>query len=500
MTQRGPDDSPDDSLRAATPLTDEGGGGGGRRGAASAVLALACAAQFMVVLDVSVVNVALPSIENALGFDSAGLQWVVNAYALVFAGFLLLGGRLADLYGRKRVFVLGLLLFTASSLVGGLADSPGLLVAARAVQGLGAAVLAPATLTILTTTFSEGAARTRAVATWTAVSSAGGAAGNLIGGVLTDSLSWRWILLINVPIGALALAAALAFLTPDRERGRGQRLDVPGAVLATVGVGSLTYGISQIESRGWSGPTTAVALAVGVLALVAFAAVEARFARAPLMPPRLFRIRAISVGNTVMLLAGACFIPMWYFLSLYMQNVLHYGALEAGLGFLPHTLVGIAGARLAPRLMEAIGARRLIVLSAALSAAGFLWQSRATPDSGYLVGLLGPAVVMSAGMGLLITPITTTVTSGISDADAGAASGLMNATRQIGGSVGLAVLVAIAAGSGHTPAALSDDYGRAFLAMAAMLVAVVVGALALPVTRERTGAGAGRPMAGKRAR
>ncbi|WP_079036392.1 MFS transporter [Streptomyces silaceus] len=475
---------PDDSVLTNAPGGDRDKRGPGSRGATSAVLALACAAQFMVVLDVSVVNVALPSIQRALGFDPAGLQWVVNAYALVFAGFLLLGGRLADLYGRRRVFVLGLFLFTASSLVGGLANSPALLVAARAVQGLGAAVLAPATLTILTTTFAEGAARTRAVATWTAVSSAGGAAGNLIGGVLTESLSWRWILLINVPIGALALAAALPLLPGDRERGRGQRLDVPGAALATVGVGALTYGISQIESRGWSSPVTGAALAAGVLALTAFVVVEARFAPAPLIPPRLFRARAISVGNTVMLLAGACFIPMWYFLSLYMQNVLHYGALKTGLGFLPHTLVGIVGARSAPRVMEYVGARKVIVISAALSAAGFLWQSQATPDSGYLVGLLGPAVVMSAGMGLLITPITTTVTSGIGDADAGAASGLMNATRQIGGSVGLAVLVAVAAGGGQTAAALSDDYGRAFLAMAGMLVAVVAGALALPGPRE----------------
>ncbi|MGV9877724.1 hypothetical protein [Streptomyces sp. NPDC003006] len=277
-------------------------------------------------------------------------------------------------------------------------------------------------------------------------------------------MSWCWILLINVPIGALAITAALPFLAADGEHGRGQRLDVPGAALATAGVGSLAYGISQIEGRGWSGPTTAVALAVGALALVAFVAVEARFARAPLMPPRLFRIRAISWAIRRCCWPAPASSPCGTSRCSTCRT-----CCTTGLGFLPHTLVGIAGARLAPRVMERIGARRLIVLSAAVSAAGFLWRSRATPDSGYLIGLLGPAVVMSAGMGLLITPITTTVTFGVGDVDAG---------------------------SGSTPAALSGDYGRAFLAMvvmAAMLVAVDVGVLALPVARERERGGAGGP-------
>ncbi len=443
---------------------------------ASAMLWLACAAQFMVVLDVSVVNVALPSIKAALGFDALGLQWVVGGYALVFAGFLLLGGRLADLYGRRRVFLWGLALFAGSSLVGGLATTPGLLIAMRAVQGLGAAVLAPATLTILTTTFAEGSGRTRALATWTAVSSAGGAAGNLIGGILTETLTWRSILLINVPIGAAALLAAAHLLPADRDRGETRKLDLPGAVLATLGVSALVHGVTQAGTHGWRTPTALTGLAVGVTALAAFAAVEARYATAPLLPPRLVRMRPVWAGNAVMLLAGACFIPMWYFLSLYMQEELRYGALATGAGFLPHTLVGIAAARLAPTVMRHTGTRTLIVGSALLSAAGFLWQSRIETGSGYLDGMLGPAVIMSTGMGLLITPITTTVTSGITAQDAGAASGLMNATRQIGGALALAILVTLAATTSGTTA----SYRTVFVTITAACAGVAALALALP--------------------
>ncbi|MFD7507371.1 MFS transporter [Streptomyces sp. NPDC059850] len=445
------------------------------------MLWLACAAQFMVVLDVSVVNVALPAIQDALGFDAVGLQWVVGGYALVFAGFLLLGGRLADLYGRRRVFLWGLALFAASSLAGGVATTPGLLIAMRAVQGLGAAVLAPATLTILTTTFAEGPYRTRALATWTAVSSAGGAAGNLIGGVLTDTLTWRSILLINVPIGAVALFAAARLLPADRARAEVGKLDLPGAMLATLGVGALVHGVTQAGTHGWHAPTALVGLAVGVAALAAFAAVEVRYATAPLLPPRLVRMHPVWAGNAVMLLAGACFIPMWYFLSLYMQDELHYGALTTGAGFLPHTLVGIAAARSAPAVMRRTGPRTLIVGSALLSAAGFLWQSRIETGSGYLDGMLGSGVIMSAGMGLLITPITTTVTSGIPAQDAGAASGLMNATRQIGGALGLATLVTLASTTADTTA----SYRAVFLAITAMCAGVAALALTLPAPHDQ---------------
>lgn len=453
------------------------------------VLALACAAQFMVVLDVSVVNVALPSIQTSLGFDPVSLPWVANGYALAFAGFLLLGGRLADLYGRKRIFVLGLVLFAAASLVGGLAGTPALLIAARAAQGLGAAVLAPVTLTVLTTTFSEGPARTRALATWTAVGLVGGAAGNLIGGVLTQYLSWRSILLVNVPVGAVAVALAIRFLAGDRERRPGRRLDLPGAVLATVGLAAGTYGIGLPQVRGWHDPVTLTALATGGVALVAFVVVEARFARAPLIPPRLFRIRAIALGNTVMLLAGAAFqVPMWYFLTLYMQNVLHYTALRTGLGFLPHTLVTMTvGLRVTPWLMRRIDARMLITAGALIAAAGFWWQGRSTSDSTYLTGLFGPAIIMSIGGGLLNTPLTTTVTSGVATADAGAASGLMNTAKQVGGALGLAVLITLVGGHARGVQGLTAQYGHAFDAIAVALLAVAALARALPAHRDDTG-------------
>ncbi|GAB3484355.1 MFS transporter [Amycolatopsis cihanbeyliensis] len=448
------------------------------------MLALACGAQFMVVLDVSVVNVALPSIRDALGFQPAQLQWVVNAYALVFAGFLLLGGRLADLYGRRRIFLTGLSLFTLASLVGGLASGPGTLIAARAVQGLGAAVLAPATLTILTTTFAEGPPRTRALAIWTAVGVGGGAAGSLVGGLLTQYLSWRSILLVNVPIGAVALFLAVRHLAGDHGAPATRRLDLPGAVLATMGLGSLTYGITRIESTGWRDPGTLWPLVLGGGALAAFVLVEARFAAAPLIPPRLLRLRAVSAGNLVMLLAGACFGPMWYFLSLSMQNVLHYGALRTGLGFLPHTLVTmVVGWRVTPWLLRHLPGRTLIVAGAVLAASGFVWQSGIGADSDYISGILGPAIVLSTGSGLLLTPITAAVTSGVGEQDAGAASGLMNTTKQVGGALGLAVLVAVAAGPGTTPDDLAADYGRAFLTIAGILLVVAAMAIALPSRR-----------------
>ncbi|MFD5249959.1 MFS transporter [Amycolatopsis sp. NPDC058340] len=467
-------------LAAGMPGKDEPGTAGG------VVPALACAAQFMVVLDISVVNVALPSIQRALGTDEAGLQWVVNAYALTFAGFLLLGGRLADLFGHNRIFGLGLVVFSGASLVGGLAGSASLVIVARAVQGLGAAVLAPATLTVLTATFTEGTARTRALATWTAVGIAGGTAGNLVGGVLTEYLTWRSILLVNVPIGAVVIFLAARFLGRDDGRERGRRLDVGGAVLATTGLTSLTYGIAQARTYGWGGSVTIVALAAGAVAVVLFVVVEARFARAPLIPPRLFRSRALTAGNVAMLLAGGCLNPMWFFLSLYMQKSLRYTPLQTGLGFLPHTVVAIVvGVRVTPWLMRHVEGRALIVAGALIAAAGFWWQSRITADSGYLLGILGPAIVFSVGSGLLTTPITTTVTSGIDAADAGAASGLMNTTKQFGGALGLAVLVTVAGSDADTPDALAADYGRAFLVIAGLLVAVAAVALTLPGPRRR---------------
>ncbi|SFI29252.1 drug resistance transporter, EmrB/QacA subfamily [Streptosporangium canum] len=461
----------------AAPRPPQGGAG-----AARVVLALACAAQFMVVLDVSVVNVALPSIQRSLGFAAADLQWVAGAYALMFGGFLLLGGRLADLYGHKRVFLAGLTLFTAASLAGGLANTAGLLVAARALQGLGAAVLAPATLTILTVTFPEGTRRTRALAIWTAVGLAGGAAGNLLSGALTQYLTWRSTLLINVPIGAVAVSLAAVFLTSGRATTRTARLDVGGAVLVTFALLTLTYGVTTTQTRGWGDALTVAALAAGLAALAAFVVVEARVAPIPLISPRLFRTRAIWLGNAAIMLTGAAFqIPLWYFLTLYMQQVLHFGALQTGLGFLPHTVVMLTvGLCLTPWLMNRLSARTLIVGGALIAAAGFAWQSRITADSTYLTGVLGPGILLSVGGGLFNTPLTTTVTSGVPAHDAGAASGLMNTSKQIGGALGLAILIALTVRQDDSAHALAAGYGQAFAITAAALAGVAALAFALP--------------------
>jgi MFS family permease len=311
------------------------------------------------------------------------------------------------------------------------------------------------------------------------MAAAGGATGSLIGGVLTEYLSWRWILLINVPIGAVVLVLAGYVITESRSDAE-RRLDVPGAVLATGSLTAIVYGIVQTQTRGWGDPVTLGSLVAGCAALCAFIIVERRQTKAPLLPLRLFRSRAISVGNFVFLLLGASFVPMWYFLSLYMQNVLHYSAVKAGLGFVPHTLAIIAGAQLAPRIMPRLGAKPLIAMGAAGAAIGFFWQAQITPTSSYVSGLLGPAILMCIGLGLLMTSITTTVTSGAGRADAGIASGLLTATRQVGASLGLAVLATLIGRHAATPAALTTGYGHAFLAIAAILALVVVVTPTLP--------------------
>ncbi|MQS35995.1 MFS transporter [Streptomyces katsurahamanus] len=456
------------------------------RSAAATALALACAAHFLVVFDVSVMTVALPSIQSDLGFAPESLQWVVSGYTLAFAGLLLLGGRLADLYGHRRVFVSGLAVFTVASLIGGLATTPAMLIAARAAQGIGAAVLAPLSLTLLTTTFPEGPRRTRALTIWTAVGLAGGASGNMLGGVLTEYLSWRSVLLINVPIGVPAMLLAVRVIAQRTGPQRRVRLDLPGAVLATAALTLLTLGVAQAHTHAWSDPRTALPLLGGLAALAAFAVVETRYAPAPLIPPRLFGLPGIGWGNLAMLLAGASQVPVWYFLTLTMQDVLHYSAAQTGLGFLPHAVVMlVVGLRLIPWLMQRVQARTLIAAGALIAASGFWWQSAITPDSGYLTGIFGPAVAISLGGGLLSTPLITTVTAGVDSADAGAASGLMNTTRQFGGAFGLAVVLTLTTTASGTPAALAESYGNAFQVIAVILLALAALTPVLPVLRER---------------
>ncbi|GGJ11838.1 MFS transporter [Streptomyces brasiliensis] len=435
------------------------------------VVALACAGQFLVVLDVSVVNVALPSMRADLGLSASGLQWVVNAYAIAFAGFMLLGGRAGDLYGRKRMFLVGLGLFTLASLGGGLAQDGWQLLLARAVQGLGAAVLAPSTLTLLTAAVPEGAARARAIATWTAVGAGGGAAGGLVGGVLVDVLSWRWVLLINVPVGAVVLAGSLVRLVESRT-GDGRRLDLPGALLVTAGLATLAYGIGQTEAEGWTAAATLVPLAAGLALLGLFLVVEARTA-VPLMPLGLLRLRAVASANAAMLLSGSAMFCMWYFMTLYAQNVLGYSPLDAGLALVPSSLAVVAGSKLAPRFMRVAGARTVATSGTLVAATGFAWQSTMSAHGEYLTAIMFPGILMMLGAGLAATPLAALATSGAAPGEAGLVSGLINTSRTMGGSLGLAVMSTIAAartGGDGGAGALTDGYALAFRTSTAVLL------------------------------
>ncbi|MET9294236.1 MFS transporter [Streptomyces sp. NPDC003077] len=474
---------PPTSAPAAPPATE-------RRASSPAwlVMVLVCAGQFLVVLDVSVVNVALPAMRTGLGLSELGLQWIVNAYVITFAGFMLLGGRAADLFGRKRIFAVGLTLFTIASLGGGLAQEPWQLIAARTVQGVGAAVLSPATLTILTTSFPAGAARTRAIATWTAVGAGGGAVGGLVGGVLTEYLSWRWVLLINVPVGALVLVGAMVWLT-ESSRGDSRRLDIPGALLVTAGLALVAFGIVRTETVGWAAASALVPLLAGLLVLAVFVAVEAR-TKAPLMPLNLFRLRSVSSANGAMVLAGAAMFSMWYFLSLYMQNVLHYTPLEAGLAFIPHSTSIVLGSKIAPRLMHHVGAKTLAVAGALISAAGMLWQGAMGADGTYVGTLLGPGILMALGAGLTATPVASVATSGAAPSEQGLVSGLINTSRQMGGALGLSILSTVAAariGGDRGASAMASGYGMAFrVGSAILLVAILLMLFAMPRRREDT--------------
>jgi EmrB/QacA subfamily drug resistance transporter len=478
-------DSPTES-----PLTEAGvlSTPSGRLVPDSVILAIACVAQFMVVLDVSIVNVALPSIGRDLHYSPTGLQWVVNAYVLTFAGFLLLGGRAADLFGRRRVYLFGLGLFTLSSLVGGLAQNSDWLTIARAVQGIGGAFLSPATLTIIVTTYS-GDRMAKALGIWSAVAGAGGAAGSILGGVLTSELSWRWVLFVNIPVGIAASVAALVFLTESTRRTRDEhapKLDIGGAITVTAGLGALIYAIVGTETHAWGSTYTLSILAVAAVLLAAFAFIQLRVASTPLVPFRFFRSRAVTGSNIVMFLVGAAFFSMWYFLSLYLQNVLGYDALKAGMAFVPMALSIFISAQVGSRLLNRLGVRTLILAGSALAAGGFAWLSQIGSDSSYWVHVFGPGCIISIALGLLFPSLASAATAGIHYTEAGLASGVLNTSRQIGGSIGLAALATIAVDRTHamligshnsvSPAvALTSGYARAF-AVASLLGVAAFGA------------------------
>ena len=455
------------------------------------VLVIVCLAQFMVVLDATVVNVALPSIQSDLGFSAANLQWVINAYTLVFGGFLLLGGRAGDLFGRRRLFLIGVAIFSAASLLNGLATSEGWLVGARALQGLGGALVSPAALSIITTTFAEGEERTKALGVWSAIAAGGGAFGLLLGGILTDLLSWEWIFFVNVPIGLATAALAIRYVPESRAPNRPDSVDLPGAVSVTAGLVVLVYAIVKAEDFGWGSTRTLALFAVALALLVLFVFIE-RTAKAPLIRLGIFRVRSLASANLILLLAIGGLFAFFYFSSLYVQQLLGYSPLQAGLAFLPVT-AGIAiGAGIAQQLVKRIGVRVTGAIGSLVAAFGLYLFSRASLDGTYLSDVLPAVIPQAIGMGLFFVPITLIATTNVGADDAGLASGLFNTSQQVGGALGLAVLSTLAANKttsvlgdlGHAPSpvqradALLDGFQVAFVA-AAILVAV--GALLLMV-------------------
>ena len=406
-------------------------------------LAVLVAAQFMVVLDVAIVNVALPSIKTDLHFSQESLQWVITAYAIMFGGVLLLGGRMADLLGRRRLFIAGITLFTVSSLLAGFAWSEASLIAFRATQGLGGALLAPAALSILTTTFEEGRERNIALGIWGAVSGSGAAAGVLLGGLLTSSLNWSWIFFINVPVGA-AIVALTPFLLRESRAGLAHRhFDVAGSATITGGLMLLVYGMTRATEIGWGSAETIGVLAAAAALVAAFVIVELR-SRAPLLPMRIFRLRTLAGANVTAFLLGTSVFSQFFLGTLYMQQVLHYSAIETGVAYLPLTLTIIVLATVAQGVVTRVGVRRVLPVGLALAAGALVLLTQLPADGHYFFDLFPPFIISAVGLAFTFVPMTIAALMGVEAADAGVASGLLNTTQQIGGAVGLAAASTIA--------------------------------------------------------
>jgi EmrB/QacA subfamily drug resistance transporter len=448
------------------------------------IVAIACTAQFVLVMNTTIVNVALPGIHQALGLSVDGQQWVVNGYLVTFGGFLLLAARAGDHFGQKKVFQAGLVIFTLASLAGGLAQDSGWLLAARLVQGLGAAAMTPATISLIITSPMDNHRRHRALGLWSLAASAGGAAGLVLGGVLTSALSWRYVLFVNVPLGAALLLAAWASLPPSAAGRDWRRLDVPGAVTVTLGVAALVYGLSDASSSGWGSAMVVAALAAAAVLLAAFIVIETR-AAAPLVPFSLFRHRPLVIANVLMATLGVTLTASVYFLSLYEEQVLGYSAVRTGLSLLPLTAIFAAGATASRKLMSVLGPRMLLIAGAVVTAAGLAWLSRIPVSSDYAAGVLGPTLVVGAGLSVMVVPVVAAATIGIDIQHAGVASGLVNTARQVGGAIGLAVLVTVAASaarhSGLSAAAgVVHGYRIAFVITAAVSLASAPVAALLP--------------------
>ncbi len=415
------------------------------------ILFLVCACQFMVILDSSIVNVALPSVHRDLPFTSTGLAWVVNGYLLTFAGFMLIGGRAADLFGQRRILVSGLVLFSASSLVAGLATTPEVLVGARIVQGLGAAMLAPSTLAVINTYFPVGVVRAKAFGAWSAAGGVGGLAGAIVGGAITTGLSWRWVFLINLPIGVVLVSVALLSLgaAPGRKR---ESLDLMGAFTGTAALAGVIYGVMQSTNSGWSSAHVVFPVVGGLVLLAVFLTLEARVAQPPMLPLRLFRIRSVAVASGMLLLFGGIAISMWYFTSLFMQDALGYSAFEAGLGQTPAAVLFVVVARFAAGLLPRLGARALLLAGSGCFILGFGWLAQAGADSTYLVSLLGPTVLIAFGIGMTFPTLMAVATVGAPAGEAGIVGGIATTASQVGASIGLAILATAASARATTEA------------------------------------------------
>jgi EmrB/QacA subfamily drug resistance transporter len=420
-------------------------------------LILLCSAQFVVVLDASIVNVALPSIGRALDFSQENLPWVVNAYVLTFGGFLLLGGRTADLLGRRRVFMAGLLLVAVASLAAGFAATEGQLIAARAAQGLGAAIISPAALSIVTTTFSDGAERNRALGVWGAVAGSGGAAGVLLGGILTDGLGWEWVLWVNVPVSLLAFALSPGLIAESRDEQQARVFDVAGAVTITAALSILVYALVDANDAGWGSTQTIGLLALSALLHAVFVAHELRTPK-PLVPFSIFRLRTLTGANVVGLLIGASLFSMFFFISLYMQQVLGYSAIHAGLSYLPLAVTIILSAGIASQLVTRLGYKPVLAAGTLFIVAGLVWFSRVSVGGGFLTDILGPSLLAAVGLGFAFVTTTIAAVSGVEETEAGLASGLINTSQQIGGALGLAVLSTVA--TSRTEDVLSSGGGQ----------------------------------------
>jgi EmrB/QacA subfamily drug resistance transporter len=462
------------------------------RASASAVLAIVAVVQFMVVLDASVVNVALPSIQRDLGFSEQSLSWVLNAYTLLFGGFLLLGGRAADRLGRRRLFMAGIALFTGASLACGLSQSDVTLLIARAAQGLGGALVSPAALSILLTTFAEGSERNRALAIWGAIAGAGGAVGLLLGGAIVELLSWRWVFFVNVPIGATVLLLAPRILPESRAEGARSGYDLEGAMAITLGTMTLVFTLIKANDWGWGSAQTLVGLAVSVVLLVGFVWLEHRHEN-PLVPLRIFANRSLAASDATMLLLAAALFGLFYFCTLYLQQVLGYNALKTGVAYLPFSFAIISASGVASRVADRVGPKPVLVGGLLIAAVGFVLFTRLQAHGDYAGTMLPAMLVMGVGLGMSFVPITIAATSGVAAEDSGLASGLLNTTQQVGGSLGLAVLSAVSTsritsaleGGSTQAAALTHGFTGAFTVSAIVCGAAAILALVVLPGRPR---------------